>query len=175
MKQVQVNALGFIYISLLFFTVPSLASPENDHPSEIKDWKFVRAVNGVYTYKLKENKNVIGTFHSRKFKKSADWDSIDPDEFFKKINKEKSLIMALINISDWRVNQFRWEKQKEFFELQMKGSYTDPQGRNIYFYENHLYSSKNTQQILVISPHLIAPKQESFRSFLHQAKRILNH
>ena len=171
-----------VFILFVFLTSPFVFSisavralPENNRSLHIQDWTFVREVNGVYTYKLNENKSVVGTFHSRKSNKNIDWNSIDPKEFFGKINEEKNSMMALINIFDWEVSQSKWEKKKDHFELQMNGLYTDPQGQNTYFYENHLYSPKDTQQILVITPDLKLPKQQSMRNFLRQAKKILNH
>ena len=139
----------------------------------IKNWKFVREMDGVFTYQLANNPKVLGVFHQEKTKKKLDWKKIGSEEFFENLTTAKQEMMSMIRITDWQADEHKWKRKKKHFELTIKGSYTDGDGEKVFFQERHFYYPRITRQVLLTATGTALPADDQIGAFVRQARAIL--
>ena len=138
-----------------------------------KEWKAVRQVDGVSTYRLKTNTNTIGTFHARSLKKP--FNTKRAKSVFEKMIKRKAKALALLNITGWRVDNHSWKKKKNNqAELTIEGSYKTPVGESVFFKEIHYFNKKKFFQILMTSQKKDFLNTPTAQGFFNKAKAVLN-
>ena len=138
-----------------------------------KEWKAVRQVDGVSTYRLKTNANTIGTFHARSLKKP--FKRKKSKSVFEKMMKRKAKALALLNITGWKVDSHSWKKKKNNqAELTIEGSYKTPVGESVFFKEVHYFNKKKVFQILMTSQEKDFLHTPTAQGFFNKAKAVLN-
>ena len=126
--------------SVSIFSAPKLAG-----------WKLSHNINNVQVWQLESNSDVTGSLEKSKTKK-IDWSQINTQDFFKSIEKKKKEMLFFIGISEWNAHEYKWTTKNDYYELAVKGTYKDSSGKNISFYELHLYKDREKIQILHTRP-----------------------
>ena len=138
-----------------------------------KEWEAVRQVDGVSTYRLKTNSNTIGTFHARSLKKT--FNTKRSKSVFEKMMKRKAKVLALLNITGWKVDNHSWKKKKNNQAvLTVEGSYKTPLGESVFFKEVHYFNKKKVFQVLMTSQEKDFLNTPMAQGFFNKAKAVLN-
>ena len=127
--------MKLILLVLLIYSANTFASSK---------WELTMSTGSTKVYKSKEFPKVYISVSDRIYDKPKMLDSRVSKSLY-----EKKSILRLIGISEWKIDQFKWDDESK--SLSSIGSYSDLKGTVNYFRESHLYSSNRTIQFLLSS------------------------
>ena len=136
-----------------------------------EEWEAVRQVKGVSTYRLQNDANTIGVFHARSFKRKFKWTK--SSALLKKMMDKKKEALALLNITDWSIDNHSWKKKKT--ELTVEGSYKTPADKSVFFKEVHHFDKGRVFQILITSQDKNFLNTSMAHQFFNKAKTVLSN
>ena len=120
--------------------------------AQFPGWKKVQELGDIKVWHLISNTNVTGSLQIKKTKSKMDWSSKNWSEYLKSLEKEKSKVLSLFNISNWKGEKYNWKKKDGYYLLEIEGSYNNHTGTPIAFKEIHLFYPDKTIQVLHTRP-----------------------
>lgn len=122
------------------------------------NWSIVSEVDGVKVWQHKANPELTGSWQEFPVKKKLDWSPEGKEntqkEYFKSLEDKKKKMLSFIGVTDWTVEQYKWNSPSEGKEeLIVEGHYKDSTGKKIYFKELHQFAEDKTTQFLHTRPY----------------------
>lgn len=150
----------FLYFSLSLFSF-SLCYADSFN----NDWNLTSNIDGVKVWMLRSNSDVTGSWQEIVGKKSLDWSIVDQKNYFQSFEAKKKKMLSFVGISKWRADHYKWTKNSQWHELNVKGHYQDSSGQEIAFKEVHLFHPGKTIQILHTRPASLKNGEEFSKQF----------
>ena len=162
----------YAYKSFILFVFLCLFPPSTlEAQRSLGQWQLTHSERGSQIWKLKNRRDVIGTFQIHTRKKAIDWKKIKTKKFFLNLTRQKQQVLSKIGISDWTVRKSAWKKRANHHELTLEGSYRDIKNQPVYFHEIHRFYKRKTQQILVSYPTKRPVKKAVVHRFIASVKK----
>lgn len=117
-----------------------------------KDWSLTSDSDNVKVWQLNSNPDVTGSWQERSPSKKLDWSKVGSDAFFKALEADKVKMLSFVGISEWKPEQYKWNKHPKGHELKIEGHYLDSQNKKIAFTEVYYFQELKTIQILQTRP-----------------------
>ena len=138
-----------------------------------KLWQLSRQTDNVWLWKFKGRPDVIGTLQSNSHARPLDWKAITSEQFFENLTDKKRTVLRLIGISNWKVHSSNWEKNPQYHQLYLSGSYLDSQQVPTRFIEMHYYFPHKSWQILLTFPESKKLNSKMTQLFLNSMKKMV--
>ncbi len=133
---------------VLAFILVSVANAESLHPR----WQFVYQKSDIWLWKHQKCQLCIGTLRSQKVSSPTKWEAITSAQFFRELTRKKQSSLGFVGISAWQPDKFLWKKNRDYYQLDIEGSYRDSDAKKVHFFERHLYGKTHHQYILLAIP-----------------------
>lgn len=111
------------------------------------NWSLKRKIDDISIYQSKNLTRLTVNYRSTKLKNKK-----FTKDLLNKIKKDKEKMLAMIGVTDWKVDKTDLNKKNGVTNIKLAGSYVDSSQEKIYFVEYHYYSKSKRLQILLTNP-----------------------